>query len=386
MNGNPEAHNAARNEHGHAPAGLHRGGDPESTADTAVPRQPPSSASGFASPGLPAGRETQQVDRLLRWYLASGRDAVRAVLPNFRTVPDPEGTPPAEPLTFDTSHAALTWFERERPTLADALRAAGDHELHDLAWRLPAVIYPLFEHTRHWHEWREINQAGLDAARALGNRHGQARNLLGLADAQWLLGTTDQALEHYAAALEAAREVDDAWVEGFALRQIAALRWERDADEEAPALIRGAIDAFHRAEDRRGEGMALLSLADQETNLGNTGSALQHCGSALAIFTDIADPWTVAWGQCFRADALASAGRPTDAIDQYQAALTVFVDLADLDTEAVARIGLGRAHAALGESEQARNHLGAALELLRSVEDPRADDVETELSQLPQPR
>ncbi|WP_046471918.1 ATP-binding protein [Allosalinactinospora lopnorensis] len=330
----------------------------------------------------PADQEAEVISRLARWYLASARNAVLAVMPNFRPVPDPEGRPPGEPLTFDAAHAALAWFTRERRTLAGTLRATVDHELHDLAWRLPVMASPLFELHRYWDELRRIHLVGLDSANALGHRHGQARNLIALADVEWLTGTPAQALERYASALEAAREAGDSWTEGFALRQLGNLRWQQNQDSEAPTLIRHAIDAFRRAGDRRGEGMALLSLAAYEQSLGDHDTALDHCRSAFAIFTDISDTWSAAWARCHRAHALACAGRHREAIDEYQKALPVFVDLADIDTEAITRIDLGRAHRAVGETDQARTHLGAALDLLRSVDAPRADEAETELARL----
>lgn len=330
----------------------------------------------------PAEHQTEVIGQLARWYLASARNAVLAVMPNFRPVPDPEGQPSGEPLTFDTAHAALAWFEQERPTLVSTLHTTREHELHDLAWRLPVAASPLFELHRHWEEWRRIHLAGLDSAEVLGDCQGQARNLIALAGVEWLTDTPDQALERYASALEAAREVNDGWTEGFALRQLGNLRWQRNRDSEAPTLIRHAIDAFRRAEDKRGEGMALLSLAAYEQNLGHHDTALEHCGTALTIFTDIADTWSAAWARCYRADALTSASQHRAAIAEYQTALPVFTDLADIDTEAITRIGLGRTHRALGETDQARNHLGTALDLLRSVDDPRAEEIEAELAQL----
>lgn len=78
------------------------------TAGTAVPGHHPLGSSGSSSStAQPADRETEEIDQRARWYLASVRNAVRAVMPNFRTVSDPEGPSPAEPLTLDTTHSAL---------------------------------------------------------------------------------------------------------------------------------------------------------------------------------------------------------------------------------------------------------------------------------------
>ncbi|GAB3494739.1 ATP-binding protein [Nocardiopsis coralliicola] len=328
----------------------------------------------------PAQRHTEVIKQLARWYLASARNAVDLVFPHFRSVWIPDV--PAPPPAFATAQAALAWFDRERPTLLATLRAAADHELYDLAWRLPATAYGFFVRRRHWHEWRELHLIGLDSARALGHRHGQARNLLGLADAESLLDNTEQARQHYTAALEAAREVGDDWTQGFALRQLGELRWEQEHGSAATALLGQAIEAFDAAGERRGAGMALLSLSDYECRLGHHDTAAEHCARALALFTDIADTWSVAWARCYRANTLSAAGRHREAIEDYQRALPVFIDLADLDTEAITRISLARTHRSLGETGQARTHLGAALDLLRSVHDPRAAGIESELAHL----
>ncbi|NYE50612.1 tetratricopeptide (TPR) repeat protein [Spinactinospora alkalitolerans] len=333
----------------------------------------------------PPGKDVEVLRLLVRWYLTTARNAVRAMTPNFRLVGVPDGGARTEPIAFDTTDAALTWFEQERANLVGSVRAALDHRLHDLAWRLPTTVCPLFELHRHWHEWRRLNQWGLDAARALDHRHGQARNLLGLADAEWLLGNADTALEHYEAALAASRDVGDGWIEGFALRQLGAIRLERgDIDGDgARALILRGIDAFRRAGERRGEGMALLSLAECERTAGRFDDGLAYCRTAIGIFTEVADTWSVAWGRCSSAAVLNSAHRYAEALEEYRAAIAVFRDIDDRDSEAVALTGMGQAHAAMGDPDRARTHLGAALDILTSVDDPRADDVEALIARLP---
>ncbi|CAM4166730.1 tetratricopeptide repeat protein [Nocardiopsis gilva] len=335
---------------------------------------------------VPADEPHEQDVRELRlrmtWYLHTARNAVRAVLPNFRPVDVPGDEPPTEPLMFESARSALAWFELERANLIATLRTALEKRLFGLAWRLPAAIYGLFERHRHWEEWRQIHLWGLAAARELGDRHGQARNLLGLGDAEWLIGNTGTALEHYAAAIEANREVGDGWIEGFALRQTGLIRWERDQAEEAPALLRQAIDVFRRANEQRGEGMALLSLAECERSAGRFDQALEHCRTAIAIFTEIEDTWTIAWGRYWAATVLHSAGKHPQAVDEYQMAASVFRDLEDRDSESLALIGIGEAYTSQGDPDRARTHLGAALDLLRSLDDPRADEIEAKIARL----
>ncbi|GAA3734628.1 tetratricopeptide repeat protein [Salinactinospora qingdaonensis] len=329
----------------------------------------------------PAGQEAVVLGRLGAWYVVSARNAVRAVLPNFRFVAF-DGGEYGEPAVFESATAALTWFARERATIVQTIRALPKQGLDDLAWRLPATVYPLFEYTWHWVEWRDIHLTGLEAARTLDDRHGQARNLLGLADAEWSMGNGATAVEHYDAALTTAREAGDDWTEGFALRQLGTLRWNRGGDEQAQVLLQEAAAVFRRAEERRGEGMALLSLADCERDQGRFEAALERARAAIALFIDISDTWTVAWARCCLAAILTAAGRYETAVAEYKTAIAVFSEMHNLEGEAVARMGLGRAHAAAEHNEAARSQLGAALDILRSMADPRADEVAAEIARL----
>ncbi|MFD0776946.1 hypothetical protein ACFQZ2_23675, partial [Streptomonospora algeriensis] len=164
----------------------------------------------------PDGREAAVVGRLGAWYLASVRDAVRAVLPNFRFVPL-EGYEQGGTQEFGSAADAVAWFAAERENVMQTLRAALDARLDDLAWRLPATAYPLFEYGWHWSDWRELHLIGLEAARAQGDRYGETRNLIGLADAEWSRGEVESGPGGYEAALACARESGDGWTEGFAL-------------------------------------------------------------------------------------------------------------------------------------------------------------------------
>ncbi|MFD0854509.1 hypothetical protein ACFQ07_19895, partial [Actinomadura adrarensis] len=122
------------------------------------------------------------VRRVLAWYLHTVNNGHRIVLPNFHAVPlvDP---PPTDPLVFDDVDTAMQWFETERGNLLAALDTAMRTRHHDIAWRLPAVMYGFFELRAYWTDWREIHRTGLEAAQLAGDRLGQACNHLGLGDA-----------------------------------------------------------------------------------------------------------------------------------------------------------------------------------------------------------
>ncbi|GAA4951749.1 hypothetical protein GCM10023224_40400 [Streptomonospora halophila] len=329
----------------------------------------------------PEGREAAVIERLGGWYLRSSREAVRVILPNFRFVPL-DGYERGDAPEFGSPADAVAWFAAERDGIVQTLRAALEQRLDDLAWRLPATAYPLFEYGWHWSDWREIHLIGLEAARAAGSRYGEARNMVGLGDAEWSRDEIATALDVYEAALAGAREAGDGWTEGFALRQLGELRWERDRDPQAEALLWEATHVFHRAGERRGRGMALLSLAAYERDEGRTGAAEEHVRAAIALFTEIADTWTAAWAGCKLAAVLSAAGRFDESVAEYEAATAVFEEARHLEGVAVARSGAGRALAAADRPEDARTQLTAALDILESMEDPRAAQVEAEIADL----
>ncbi|MUL42046.1 hypothetical protein FZ103_12810 [Streptomonospora sp. PA3] len=328
----------------------------------------------------PAGQEAAVLGRIGAWYATSARNAVRAVLPNFRFV-DLGDYEHVEPPEFASTAEALAWFTAERENIVQTVRAARDLRLDDLAWRLPATVYPLFEYGWYWADWREIHLVGLEAARSLGDRHGEARNLVGLGDAEWSRGENDTALGRFEAALAAAREAGDGWSEGFALRQLGVLRLDHDGDR-AHDLLWEAVEVFRGAGERRGEGMALLSLAEYEREHGVLETAERRARAAVDLFAGIADTWTTAWAGRTLAGILAASGRLEEAVAEYRSAIAVFEEQQNLEGVALARMGAGRAYASAGRTDEARAQLGAALDILHSMEDPRAEEVEAEIGAL----
>nr|WP_221443045.1 tetratricopeptide repeat protein [Nocardiopsis algeriensis] len=316
-------------------------------------------------------------ERAARWYTHAACRAQQAAHPHFPVVPGAE--PSGQLPEFGSPSEALTWFEQERTNLLAALDSAHGHGHHDIAWRLAASVYPLFERHRHWDEWRGMQVIGLRSAELAGSSLGLARNHLGLGDALWLLGDVEEAAGHYRAALGSG----EPWVEGFALRQLALLSWQRgERGAEVIGLVERAVTAFREAGERRGEAMCLLSLAEFAADTGDFQEALVHVREAVRVFTEIGNVWSVAWGRCTLGRVLAGLGRFGEAREAYRAAEEVFADHGDQDSRTIALFGLGDAHLHLGEPEQAREALGAALDHLRDHGDPRAAEVEERLSGL----
>ncbi|PSK90263.1 tetratricopeptide repeat protein [Murinocardiopsis flavida] len=332
----------------------------------------------------PADSRTVVISRFAAWYLRSAGNAVRWVLPNFplADVTGPVPEPPTPPPAFESTDAALAWFDQERTNLVGTAHTARALRADDLAWRMAVTVAPLLDFHNHRDEWRDIAESGLAAARAIDHRYGAARARISLADFEKNSGDTDAAIAHYEALIEA--DADD-WITGFALRTLGSIRWNRHDGDEARALLRRSIDTFRRSGERRGEGMALLSLAECERSTGRFSAGLKYCAAATAIFTETTDTWTIAWSRCFTGRTLISAGRHTDAVAEYTTALQVFRDLGDSESESIALVGLGDAYAALGDTESARSHLGAALDLRTAADVPGTEEIKATLARIPRP-
>jgi hypothetical protein len=81
---------------------------------------------------------------VLDWYLRHADAADRVLMPQRRHIPltvSAQGLPPVD---FPSPAAALQWCETERTNLVAAIRRAADAGHHELAWRLPFVLWSYF--------------------------------------------------------------------------------------------------------------------------------------------------------------------------------------------------------------------------------------------------
>lgn len=312
---------------------------------------------------------TQALRMILDWYLHSVYRAHEVVRPAFRRVALQPSESPVPALEFPDIDAALDWFEIERENLTEAQRQALSSSHYDLAWRFPGAMAGFFELRGYWSSWPEINQIGIEAATAIGDSRGLARNFLGLGDASWLLGRTDQARDCYQRAATHARDAGDRWAEGFALRQTAVLLQEDQHSAEAAEAAERAIAVFHETGDQRGEGMALLTLGACYRQLGRIDEAIELYERVIALFTEIGDVWSIAWARCELGEALGESDRWADAVDPYQSALQTLRTFGDRQAEARALVGLGESYTALDQTSQARTHFRPAEELLDTLDD-----------------
>ncbi|MFD7451111.1 BTAD domain-containing putative transcriptional regulator [Kitasatospora sp. NPDC059827] len=238
---------------------------------------------------------------------------------------------PVEVRPFPDRASALAWYAAERDTLRGAALAAVGAGLHDRAWRLVLLQWPLIV----WQVrdgWVPLLEHGLAAAEADLDPGAQsrARALLG-----WVLleeGRPEQALVHL---------------------------------ERAPGLA--AL-----AGDRSAQAVALVNLAAALTRYGGPGSGnvparvRDLLGRALALAEQAGRADLVALARQHLADTCLACGDPAEAAHHAARGLA----LAEPPFPAARRVVLqtlyGRALAATGRHEEAARHLDAALRAARA--------------------
>ncbi|MEV7187315.1 AfsR/SARP family transcriptional regulator [Kitasatospora sp. NPDC093102] len=278
---------------------------------------------------LPGDTDTQVLPRLLDHLLNTLLAACAAAEPGSEpccTLP-PGTRRPAEVRPFPDRASALAWYAAERDTLRGAVEAAVASGLHDRAWRLVLLQWPLIV----WQVrdgWAPLLEHGLAAAEADRDPGAQsrARALLG-----WVLleeSRPEQALVHLERAPDLAARAGDGTAQAVALVNL-AVALARHGDHAGRARARGLL-------------VRALSLAERAGRADLVALARQHL-----------------------AHACLAAGAPEEAAHHAAHGLAVAEPPFPVTRRVVLQTLYGRALAATGHPEEAALHLGAALRTAR---------------------
>ncbi|WP_264372872.1 AfsR/SARP family transcriptional regulator [Nonomuraea phyllanthi] len=249
------------------------------------------------------------------------------------------------------------WLSAERRFLVAAVDDFHRAGLHEAAWRLAFYLTPLFELGAHHDDWHLTTATGLDAARAVGHRHGEALLLRGLADLHRAEGRTEAA----AAALRAAQPL----VEGLELARITlrlGLVQARPAEAEQ-AFVR-ALRVFEEAGDRRGQADALRAL-------GALRRDREVLDRSLRAYQSLGDPRGEAEALLDLARVHLGAGRRAEARDCAERRLRINRRLGDRLPEAAALLVLAEIARADGAPEAAAALVRESLETFTSYGERR---------------
>ena len=293
------------------------------------------------------------ISRLLSWYMRTADAAATAQVPQRYNIPlDPVETDPS-PLGFASAEDALTWYDAESANLVAATRQAAESGLHDIAWRLPAPLYLVFNSHGNWVDCIATHRIALESARQADNPQGEAWILNNLGNA---LGVSrdPEGIGYLEQSLAIRHEIGDLIGEGQAANNLAdAYQWLGRTDE-ALDLYRRALDVNRRAGGRYGESIALVNLGSALLDLDRAEEAIDYLLQARHSFAEINFEDGVGYvlhtlGRCYL-----SLGRDADALESLRAALAIHRATGNRRRQALTLKFLGTAQSRAGLTAEAR--------------------------------
>ncbi|MCA1821245.1 MAG: tetratricopeptide repeat protein, partial [Pseudonocardia sp.] len=290
----------------------------------------------------PLAERDTAVDRLLDYYLHSAATAVAQLTPGTAlSIEAPVTRPPRSTPDLATRQAALAWLEAERANLRAVTDYAELHARESHAVYLPAVIHPFLRAHGPWDQALTLHHTALNAARKIGDRHGEATALNNLGDVQHLTGDYHDAITNLEQSVLLYRDLDDRRGRANALNNLGLVHYLTDNPANATAALEQSLLLYRDLGDRHGQANALSNLGLVQRQTQHYDRAMANLDHALAIYRDLDDRQ----GQ---ANALRNLGAVHLATKSYpdvttslEQALALYRDLNDRQGQANALLILG---------------------------------------------
>jgi tetratricopeptide (TPR) repeat protein len=224
----------------------------------------------------------------------------------------------------------------------------------------------LRQHARERIQWRE---AGLAAARCLGDRAAEGRHLGNLGNAYGDLGEFQRAIEFFERTLIIAREIGDRRGEASALGGVGIAYGALGETQRAVALYKQCLIIANEIGDRRGESKALGNLGVAYMGLGEIRRSIEIFEKQLTITREIGHQQGSGNALGGLGNAYLRLGEPLRAIEFYEQWLMGAREIGDRQGESRSLGNLGIAYAALGEPRRAIELHEQQLTIARAIGD-----------------
>ncbi|GGW61482.1 hypothetical protein GCM10010503_43210 [Streptomyces lucensis JCM 4490] len=317
----------------------------------------------------------------LRWYAAVAERVMLAVVEPGLDQEDrrrPTSAQPAEHAeevvalpVFESAEQAFAWGDMElENVVALVARNAGTDDMRRSAHLsvLVRLLFPYAQRGGRVAEMEVLGQAGLLAARRLGDAAAEAYALGDLAGLHFLTGRHNHALALSDQALEIWRRLDRVSRIRRCLNNRGLLLEGLGRYEESGEALRQSLGYSRQLNDPYGEAVTHSHLGNLYEHTDPRAAIEQHRRS-LAIGDAIGAVIVQHSAHCNIGYAQLTLGEPAAAARHFEESLRILGDHGDWHGEAQTRLGLVRALRALGERERAT---GECVELLRRA-DARAD-------------
>ena len=305
-----------------------------------------------AAADLLAAERDAAIARLLTWYMRTADAAAAAVSPPYRYNMLLDVSEDVTALSFSSTDGALAWYDTERADLIAATRQAAESGLHQIAWRLPAPLYLVFNSRGNWADCIATHRIALESARRAGNRQGEAWVLNNLGNA---LGVTHdpEGIGHLERSLAIRREIGDRAGEAQAANNLADAYQLLGRMDEALDLHRQALELNREVGNRYGEGVALVDLGWTLLDLDRAEEAVDYLLQAHRTFAEIDYVDGAGYALHILGRCYLSLQRDTDALECLRQALTSHRATGNRRRQAATLRSLGAAQSRVGLAAEA---------------------------------
>ena len=230
------------------------------------------------------------VGRLLDYYLHTAL-AVSQRIPNF--YPGVGSLPPACPPDYapsmSTPGQAAAWLETERANLQAATGHAAASGRHRHAMLIPAAMAGFLQARGYWDQAVVMHQTAVAAARQSGDRAGQARALVLLANPQCDSNDRAAAVAAWQQALELYRDLDDRAGQAEVLNGLGFVHKVSGDYHAAATCHQQALEWYRDRGNRPGQAESLYRLGDVQQETGDYQAAAANHQQALELYRDLGD-------------------------------------------------------------------------------------------------
>ena len=312
--------------------------------------------------------------RLFRWYLQTSHAADRALMPRrTRAALGPHEPEPA-PVLLGDRQQALIWCKAELDNIVLTARHAVDTGQYDFCWRLADAMLGFFTLHQSWSEWEALAKIGLNAARHVGERYGEASALASLGNCYAGSGKLEQALECHIKAFDIRHEIGDK-LECAALVNIGEIYSRLNQFENSIEYAKRAFKVASECDDEWGKCISLNNLGETYSKLEQYEESLHFTRQALTMFVDLDDPY----GQGYALDNLGGVhikmGQVNESLSCFHEALRIRREIGDRNGEADTLLHIGDVYLTDGQANRAREFWRDALIIFEDLASPAAEKV-----------
>ena len=224
-------------------------------------------------------------------------------------------------------------------------------------------------------------EAGLAAARSLGDRSSECIHLGNLGNAYSLLGEYYRAIEYYQQDLQIARDEGHRRTEGIALGNLGHTYSKLGEQALAIGYDEKALQIAREVGNRRDEGNVLGSLGDAYFSLGEYRQAVQYHEQHLKIAREVGDMPGEGEALGNLGAAYHSLGDCLLSIDCYKRQLQIAREVGHRHGECIALWNISSELDKLGHRKEAIDFAEDSLEIMEEIEDPFAPKIRKQLEE-----